>query len=206
MADGCDKHDDEGGRGILCAVCTCVLVFGFLLVLTVLLVYAVLHPHKPRFILQDVTVYGFNVSIPNILTSSFQVTISSYNPNRRIGIYYDHLDLYLTYQDQQITLPTSLPPSYQGHKETVVWSPFVGGTEVPVAPFNSVPLGQDAPIGNLSVVVKIVGRVRWKVGTFTSGKYRLFVKCPAYLATKGGQATGGAGILMQYVVKCRANL
>ncbi|KAI4341315.1 hypothetical protein MLD38_026051 [Melastoma candidum] len=206
MAGGCNKHDDEGGRSTLRTVCGCLLVFNFLLLLTVVLVYAVLHPHKPRFILQDVTVYGFNASIPNILTSSFHVTISSHNPNRRIGIYYDHLDLYLTYRDQQITLPTSLPPSYQGHKETDVWSPFVGGTEVPVAPFNSVSLGQDASIGNLSVVVKIDGRVRWKVGTFTSGKYHLFVKCPAYLAMKGGQSTGGAGILRQYVVKCSATV
>ena len=94
-----------------------IVIFAFIVLLTVLIIWAILKPSKPTFILQDVTVYGFNATIPNFLTSSFQVTLSSRNPNDKIGVYYDRLDTYVTYRNQQVTYRTSIPPSYQGHKE-----------------------------------------------------------------------------------------
>ncbi|GMG98418.1 hypothetical protein Nepgr_000258 [Nepenthes gracilis] len=46
-------------------------------------------------------------------------------PKRPDRVYYEKLDVYAAYRNQQITLPTLLPPTYQGHKDTVVWSPFL---------------------------------------------------------------------------------
>jgi hypothetical protein len=161
----------------------------FIILVVVLLVWAILQPNKPRFILQDATVYAFNLSTPNLLTSNFQVTVSARNPNDKIGIYYDRLDVYATYRNQQITLRTAIPPTYQGHKDINVWSPFIYGTQVPVAPYNSVALGQDQANGAVQLTIKIDGRVRWKVGTFISGRYHLYVRCPAYI-TFGTRSTG----------------
>ncbi|KAF8064773.1 hypothetical protein N665_1167s0005 [Sinapis alba] len=96
----CDysKYVDEATRRI---------VYGFTgLVVTVavvvFLVWAILHPHKPSFVLQDVTVYEFNISQPNLLTSNLQVTLSSHNPNDKIGILYDRLDIYASYRNQEV--------------------------------------------------------------------------------------------------------
>ena len=182
-----------------------IVIFAFIVLLTVLIIWAILKPSKPTFILQDVTVYGFNATIPNFLTSSFQVTLSSRNPNDKIGVYYDRLDTYVTYRNQQVTYRTSIPPSYQGHKEEDVWSPFVYGTNVPVAPYNFVGLSQDQTNGNVLVLVKIDGKVRWKVGTFVSGHYNLYVRCPAFI-TFGPQSTGIAlgknAVKYQLVQRC----
>jgi len=68
----------------------------------VFLVWAILHPHGPRFVLQDVTINDFNVSQPNFLSSNLQVTVSSRNPNDKIGIFYDRLDIYVTYRNQEV--------------------------------------------------------------------------------------------------------
>ncbi|XP_023890974.1 NDR1/HIN1-like protein 1 [Quercus suber] len=168
--------------------CACLLVFNFILLLTILLVWAILQPTKPKFILQDATVYAFNVT-PNLLTSSFQVTLSSRNPNDKIGVYYDKLDVYAVYRNQQITLRTQIPPTYQGHKDINVWSPYIYGNSVPVSPFNAESLSQDQSSGTVMLLIKADGRVRWKVGTFITGRYHFYVRCPAYI-TFGSRSTG----------------
>ncbi|KAE9619557.1 hypothetical protein Lal_00041752 [Lupinus albus] len=185
----CDHHKGKKRkvfRKIFCGI----VVFLFIVLVTILLIWAILQPTKPSFILQDVTVYAFNTTVPNLLTSNFQVTLTSRNPNDHIGVYYDRLDTYVNYRNQQITLRTAIPPSYQGHKEVDVWSPFVYGTNVPVAPFNFVSLGQDQGDGNILITIKIDGRVRWKVGAFITGHYHLYVRCPAFISFGGSRSNG----------------
>lgn len=192
----CDHH--RGRKRILFQrIFWGIIVFLFLVLLTILLIWAILRPTKPTFILSDITVSAFNVTQPNLLTTNFQVTIMSRNPNDHIGVYYDRLDTYVTYRSQQITYRTSIPPSYQGHKEVDVWSPAVYGTDVPVAPFNFQTLSQDQSNGNFFVTVKLDGRVRWKVGTFISGRYHLYVRCPAYISVRNdgnGVSMGANGV------------
>ncbi|KAK4790725.1 hypothetical protein SAY86_018029 [Trapa natans] len=182
----------------------------FILLIVVLITWAVLHPRKPQFILQDTTLYAFNVSAtPSLLTSTFQATVSSRNPNDNIGIYYDRLDVYATYLDQQITTRTRIPASYEGHKDIDVWSPFIYGNSVPVAPYNSAALAQDQANGYIMVMIKIDGRVRWKVGSFTSGGYHIFVTCPAYIPFGDGSkgtSVGNSAVKYQIMHKCHVNV
>ncbi|KAI7997597.1 NDR1/HIN1-like protein 1 [Camellia lanceoleosa] len=174
----CSLHKDKR-RKRLRRFCGGLLILIFIILIIVLLVWAILQPKKPRFVLQDATVYAFNVTAPNFLTSTILVTIASRNPNDKIGVYYDKLDIFAIYQNQQITYYTAIPPTYQGHKEIIVWSPIVSGVNVPVAPYNGVGLGQDQADGTVILTIKIQGQVRFKVGTFISGHYRLSVNCPA---------------------------
>ncbi|CAG7890484.1 unnamed protein product [Brassica rapa] len=186
----CGSHT-HSRRKLIRRIIWSIIFILFIIFLTILLIWAILQPSKPRFILQDATVYAFNVSgnPPNLLTSNFQITLSSRNPNDKIGIYYDRLDVYATYHSQQITFRTSIPPTYQGHKEVNIWSPFVYGTSVPVAPFNAVSLDGDQDNGAVTLIIRADGRVRWKVGTFITGKYHLYVRCLAYI-NFGNKAAG----------------
>ncbi|KAJ6864726.1 NDR1/HIN1-like protein 1 [Populus alba x Populus x berolinensis] len=186
-----------------------ILIFLLIVLIIILLVWAILRPSKPKFILQDATVYAFNVSSPNLLTSNFQVTLSSRNPNDKVGIYYDKLDVYATYRNQQITPRTAIPTSYQGHNEIDVWSPFVYGSAVPVSPYNSVALSQDQATGTVMLMIKIDGRVRFKVGTFISAKYHLNVQCPAYIQFDSrtcGIIVCENAIKYQLVTRCSVSL
>ena len=204
----CGNHGKRR-RKIFRRICACLLIFNFIILLTILIIWAILQPSKPRFILQDVTVYAFNTSVPNFLTSNFQVTISSRNPNDKIGVYYDRLDVFAVYQNQQITYRTRIPPTYQGHKDVNVWSPFVYGNLVPVAPFNSMALAQDQANGIVTLLFKVDGRVRWKVGTFISGQYHFYVKCPAYI-NLGNRNTGVVvsenAVKYQLIQRCSVNV
>lgn len=137
------------------------------------------------------------------------MTISARNPNSKIGIYYDKLDVYATYHSQQITYFTVIQPVYQGHKDVNIWSPFVYGTNVPVAPYNGAALAQDQSNGALGLVIKMNGRVRWKVGSFISGRYHLHVTCQAYIPF-GNKNSGIAGVVIgvkyQLAQKCKVSV
>ncbi|KAJ9184561.1 hypothetical protein P3X46_004275 [Hevea brasiliensis] len=204
----CGSHGHKR-RKLFRQIFACILILLFLVLVTILLIWAILRPSKPSFVLQDVTVYAFNVSVPNYLTSNFQITFSSRNPNDKIGIYYDRLDVYATYHSQQITLRTAIPPNYQGHKEINVWSPNVYGTAIPVAPYNSLSLSQDQSTGAVLLTIKMDGRVRFKVGTFISGKYHLYVRCPAYIqfgSRTAGIIVGENSVKYSLLVSCSVSI
>ncbi|KAL3616057.1 NDR1/HIN1-like protein 1 [Castilleja foliolosa] len=207
----CGHHDDDDRRKFHRRLVAALLIFIALVLFIILLTYLILRPTKPHFILQDATVYAFNLSTAgNLLTTNFQITLSARNPNDRIGIYYDRVDVYAAYHGQQITVPTLLPATYQGHKDVTVWSPFISGMEVPVAPYTGASLNEDEIAGNVMVNIRVDGRIRWRVGTFISGKYHLFVNCPAYInygsRNNAGPAVGAAGVKYQLIMDCHVDV
>ncbi|KAG0484960.1 hypothetical protein HPP92_008809 [Vanilla planifolia] len=198
------KKDDDHGyckrRRIIRRLVFAIVFFIILILLAILIVWLVLRPTKPRFYLQDARVVDFNLSAPNLLSSTLQITISSRNPNERIGIYYDRLDVYAAYKNQQITPAYSIPGLYQGHKDIDVWSPYLSGSFVPIAPYLCTSLTQDEANGFLFLYVKIDGRLRWKVGSWISGHYHIFVECPAFLTFDN--KAGGPIIRFQQMSTC----
>ncbi|KAL1199189.1 NDR1/HIN1-like protein 1 [Cardamine amara subsp. amara] len=201
----CDQHDEYEERTrklIVWALVGLIVVVA----IVVFLVWAILHPYGPRFILQDVTIYDFNVSQPNLLSSNLQVTLSSRNPNDKIGIFYDRLDIYASYRNQEVTVARLLPTTYQGHLEVTVWSPVLIGSAVPVDPYLSPALNEDLIAGMVLLNIKIDGWVRWKVGSWVSGGYRLHVNCPAYIILGGHFAGGGPAIKYQLVQRCAVDV
>ncbi|XP_073015661.1 NDR1/HIN1-like protein 1 [Primulina eburnea] len=202
-AKDCGHHDDDRKafhRRLWAALVSFIILILFL----ILLIWLILRPTKPHFILQDATVYAFNLTSPATLTTTLQVTLSTRNPNERIGIYYDRVDVYASYHNQQVTLPTLLPATYQGHKEITVWSPFLYGDTVPVAPYLVDSLNQDQFTGTVLINIRVDGRIRWKVGTFISGKYRLNVNCPAYInfGKKNNGISVGSAVRYQLIMDC----
>ncbi|XP_047966291.1 NDR1/HIN1-like protein 1 [Salvia hispanica] len=204
----CDHHDTA--RRKMARRCgAALLTFIFVFLLIVLLVWAILQPKKPRFTLQDATIFNLNISAPNVISTTVQVTVNSRNPNSRIGVYYDRLDVYATYRSQQISYYTVIPPVYQGHKDVNVWSPFLYGNNVPVAPYNGIALAQDQSNGAINLLIKINGRVRWKVGSFISGRYHLHVACAAYIPIGNSKNTGiviGNAVKYQLSQSCTVNV
>ncbi|CAF2111274.1 hypothetical protein BRARA_I03558 [Brassica rapa] len=208
MSKDCGNHGG-GKEAAVRRILTAVIAFIIIVLITIFLVWAILRPTKPRFVLQDATVFAFNLSQPHLLTTNFQITFASRNPNSKIGIYYDRLHVYATYRNQQITLRTAIPPTYQGHKEDNIWSPFVYGTAVPIAPYNSVALGEEQGRGFVGLMIRADGRVRWKVGTLITGKYHIHVRCPAYinLGNKAaGVIVGDNAVKYTLVTKCTVNV
>ncbi|WOL15541.1 hypothetical protein Cni_G24322 [Canna indica] len=185
----------------------CILGTILLILLIILIVWLALRPTKPRFYLRDAVVLQFNYTgnPANLLSIVTQVTISSRNPNDHIGIYYDRINVFAAYKFQQITLSTPIPPFYQGHNDVTIWSPYLTGPNVPVAPYLCDVLTQDKNSGFLLLHVKVDARIRWKVGSWTSGNYHMFVSCPAFLAFENGGRSGGS-VKFQQMSTCSVEI
>ncbi|CAN8252546.1 unnamed protein product [Cochlearia groenlandica] len=200
----CD-HDDEDKyyrKRIVYVLLGLIAAVAF----AVFLVWVILHPHEPRFVLEDVTVSDFSVSEPSFLTTNLQVTLSSHNPNGKIGIFYDHIDVYASYRNQQVTPAILLPATYEGHLDGTVWSPVLYGSTVPMNPYLSKSLNEDLIAGKVLLKIKIDGCVRWKVGSWVSGCYRLHVNCPAFITISGKFSGAGPPIKYQVVERCNVDV
>ncbi|XP_051217270.1 NDR1/HIN1-like protein 12 [Lolium perenne] len=183
------EHHDWILRRCCGSIAACILTLAVVVGFVVLVIYLALHPSKPSFYLQDIQLRSIDLADPSI-SLDVQVTIASRNPNDRVGIYYKTLHAFTTYRDEPVTIPVSLPAIYQGHKDQSVWSPVMSGDSVPVAPYVADAMKQDIGAGYVLLHVKVDGRVKWKVGSWVSGGYHLFVNCPALLSATGGNAGG----------------
>ncbi|KAL5081951.1 hypothetical protein RYX36_010372 [Vicia faba] len=195
MTTDCEHHEDKN-RSFIRYIIYGTLGLFFLTLFSVFLIWIILRPYKPSFILQDVRVFAFNLTsigetpslttAPlNTVTLTFQVTLSSLNPNSKTGIYYSKLDAYASYRGQQISLPTGLPDTYQSHGDISVWSPMLYGKAVPFSPYLSEILRQDLTSGGVLFNIRVNGRVNWKFGSMVFRRYHIDVNCPAVLRVAG---------------------
>ncbi|CAN8252548.1 unnamed protein product [Cochlearia groenlandica] len=155
----------------------------------VFLVWAILHPQSPHFVLDDVTVSEFSVSKPSLLTTDLQATLSTYNPNGKIGIFYDHIYAYASYRNQQVTQKVLLTAKYVRHLDTTSWLTILYGSSVPLNPYLSQSLSEDLMAKTALLNIKMDGCFRRKVGSWISGCYRLNVSCTVFI-TMTGKLTG----------------
>jgi len=159
-----------------------------------LLVCLILHPSKPQFYLKGVDL-ALSASAPRglLLNSTVQVTLLSKNPNTKVGIYYEDVRAYAVYKGQQITADSSLPSFYQGNGDANLLSTSLYGAGMPVAASVGYEVGRDQVAGRMVLSVRIDGRLRWKVGSWVSGRYRFDVDCVAVVGLRpGGGPTGSA--------------
>ncbi|XP_062183304.1 NDR1/HIN1-like protein 1 [Phragmites australis] len=209
MSKDCGNHGDDDLRQACRRLLCLLFALAVIVAVIALIVYLVLRPTHPGFFLQDATLRQLDLSNGSapLLSTAVQVTIASRNPNGRVGVYYDRLDVYASYKYQQVTLAARLPPVYQGHGDVDVWSPVLTGPNVPFAPYLADALSKDVAAGYLIMEVRIDGRVRWKVGSWTSGHYHIFVTCPAFLITGGGNGVPGTnGFRFQTATYCRVEV
>lgn len=147
----------------------------------IFLIWLILNPTKPEYALKDTNIYQLNLSGPHLLNSSIQLTLLSTNPNQKVGIYYDQLQVYASYKGQQITADTSLPPFYQSHQDSNLLTAYLIGSLLPVAPSFGYEVVRDKTAGKFVLSLIINGQLRWKVGTWVSGRYRFNVNCVAIM-------------------------
>ncbi|XP_057855489.1 NDR1/HIN1-like protein 12 [Cryptomeria japonica] len=204
MVKDCGRHNENPWKRFLSRLCGCLVMFIIIALFIVLVVYLTLRPQKPRFYVQDAVIQQWNVTRDDTLTSSLRFTIISRNPNDRIGVYYDRISGYANYLDQQITAYSPITPFYQGHNDINVISPVLYGSSVPLAPFVADHLRAEQQNGILTVNMRIGAKIRWKVGTWTSGQYLLNVNCFAVLGFSS--CCNGSPLPLQAGTRCEVDV
>ncbi|KAF8379820.1 hypothetical protein HHK36_029269 [Tetracentron sinense] len=165
---------------------TCIVIFLLLAGVTTLIVWIVYRPHKPHFTVVSAAIFDLNTTSPSSISTTMQFTVLTRNPNKRVSIYYDRLSAFISYRNQAITPPATLPPLIQKEHSTVALSPIVGGGFVPVSMEVANGLVIDEAYGVVGLRLALLGRLRWKAGAFRSARYGVYVKCDMFVGLKKG--------------------
>ncbi|XP_017250668.2 NDR1/HIN1-like protein 3 [Daucus carota subsp. sativus] len=110
------------------------------------------------------------------------------NSNRRIGIYYDQIEVQALYAGQ-IFGTTSVPGFYLGHKETEYLNPVFDGQSLVVLQGEDwSKFDMERQLENFSINIKLYLEVRLKMLLFTTPKYKPGIDCDLKvpLDSKGG--------------------
>lgn len=109
------------GRCCRCVCCTLLVAVALVVALgaTAGILYLVFRPKIPDFHVDRLTVTRFDVNATTMaVTDAFDVDVTSHNPNRRIGIYYDGGDVTASFNGTELCRG-AFPALYQGHRTTV---------------------------------------------------------------------------------------
>ena len=183
------KPSGRRHRGGLAGCCCCLLstfcslLFAFLILvgITILVLWLVLRPvHLPKYSLNDVDITNFSV-VPNSaktgynLNSNIVYNITAENPNHKIGIKYDYINLQTSY-DGQVFAQSSIPEFYQGHRNTTVLSSAVTVTDFPLQSGTNVAALQSSE-NNLPLKFQATAKVHVRIGKYTSPGFKVRVDC-----------------------------
>ncbi|KAL3715999.1 hypothetical protein ACJRO7_007719 [Eucalyptus globulus] len=123
----------SGGCGCGCGFCLLKLIFNIILTVVItigllaLLFWLIFPPNLVKFHITDTELTQFNFTATNTL--SYNLTIR--NPNCRIGIYYDRIEVQALYGGQRLA-SDYLTPFYQGNKNTTTLSAAFQGQQLVV--------------------------------------------------------------------------
>lgn len=144
--------------------------------LAILITWLVLKPHKPKYYLDDVSVSQFKITHDGLVNSKVVFNITTRNPNKKVAIYYDQIDAFLLYDGEEIAW-ASIPPFFQSHKNTTFLHSPLSGYWTSLQPDTSRDLALERSSGKINLVFRLYARIRFKVGNWKSGHYKLSVKC-----------------------------
>lgn len=157
-----------------------ILALIILVGIAVLIIWLVLKPKRLEYSVESASIHHFNLTDANHLYANFDFTLRAYNPNSRVSIYYDTVEVSVRYEDQ--TLATNaVQPFFQSHKN--VTRLHVGLTAQTVALYESVPkdLKLERSSGDIELDVLVRARIRFKVGAWKSRHRVLRIFCSPVL-------------------------
>ncbi|XP_058087660.1 NDR1/HIN1-like protein 10 [Magnolia sinica] len=195
-----DYHRPGRSSGCFCGPC-CILSALFKLIFTIvvvlgiaaLVIWLVLRPSKVKVHVDSATLTQFNLTNSNNLYYNLSLDIAIRNPNKQIGIYYDKLEANAYYEGQRFDY-VPLPTFYQGHKNTTNLYPvFTGQAAIPFQSSDVVVFNRENGDGLFSIKVKIYARIRFKIGSIKTNRYKPDFECELRvpLMTSGSSSAVG---------------
>ncbi|GMG99529.1 hypothetical protein Nepgr_001369 [Nepenthes gracilis] len=170
--------------------CRCLCFLFSLLLLLLLIIgvivgifFLVFHPKIPKYSINSLRITDFNLGNDGSLSATFDVNITAWNPNKKIGIYYEggsHVTVW--YEDTELC-QGSLPSFYQGHRNTTVMDVALSGeTQNATALVSSVQEEQQQE-GSIPLVIRGKVPIKIKVGKLKLMKMKFKVKCGLTVAS-----------------------
>uniref|UniRef100_A0A7N0UWL8 Late embryogenesis abundant protein LEA-2 subgroup domain-containing protein n=1 Tax=Kalanchoe fedtschenkoi TaxID=63787 RepID=A0A7N0UWL8_KALFE len=161
-----------------CIIFKIILALVIIVGLLILILWLVYRPLKLKFHVTDAALTQFDLSDSNILKYNLAVNISARNPNKRVVVYYEKIEVNAYYAEQRFG-SASLNGFYQGTKNTTVWSPVLHGQSLLVLNSPDALTYFDAQKSNgiYSISLKVLLGLKYEYGTFKSATMTPKVEC-----------------------------
>ncbi|KAL1223247.1 NDR1/HIN1-like protein 6 [Cardamine amara subsp. amara] len=169
-------------RRSCCCRCVCYTLCSLLLLIVVVgatigILYLVFKPKLPDYSIDRLQLTRFTMNQDLSLSTSFNVTITAKNPNKKIGIYYeDGSKITVWYRETQLS-NGSLPKFYQGHENTTVIFVEMTGQTQDASGLRTTIEDQQQRTGNIPLRIRVNQPVRVKFGKLKLFEVRFSVRC-----------------------------
>ncbi|KAM7278863.1 hypothetical protein ACFE04_005997 [Oxalis oulophora] len=158
-----------------------ILVLIVLVGLVVLISWLIVKPKRFRYSIEDGWVRDFNISKTNHLDATFDFVLRAHNPNGRVAIYYDTMEVSIAYEDQTIAFNT-IQPFHQGHHNVTRMPISLVARDVPLPAPTSKDLWRDKKYHKIELDVHIKSRIHYKVGRIKSKHRTMRIDCSPVMA------------------------
>lgn len=159
-------------RIIAVVILTLIVLVG----IAVLISWLIIRPKEITYSIEDGTINNFNLH-NNHLNASFDFLIRAHNPNHRISIYYDSIDVSVLYDDQTLAFNT-VEPFHQPRRNVTQVEAKIEARNVALSSGLAKDLRSEKSSRQLNLDVGIKARIRFKVGVLKMRHRTLRVICP----------------------------
>ncbi|KAF5727486.1 hypothetical protein HS088_TW22G01179 [Tripterygium wilfordii] len=156
-----------------------ILALVVILGLAVLITWLAIKPKKLDYTIEDASVHYYNLH-NNHLNGSFDFLIRAHNPNGKLSINYDSIEVLLAYDDQTIAFNT-LEPFHQPHKNVTRLRANLVAQDIALSQGAARDMRLDKASGEVELYVKFKARIKFKVGVFKLRHQTLKVSCSPVL-------------------------
>ncbi|GAU45895.1 hypothetical protein TSUD_24970 [Trifolium subterraneum] len=164
---------------IICNIIIAVVIFAVLF-------WLIVHPNYIKFTITDASLTQFNFRNNNTLHYDLSVNIMIRNPNRRVGIYYDNIEMLAFYKDVRFGSQT-FGKFFQSHKNTSFLKAVFRGQKVIALSSDQIrELNKGTKNGVYAIVVKVFLKARFKFGFFKTWEGNPKVGCDLQVPLKSG--------------------
>ncbi|KAJ7947900.1 Late embryogenesis abundant protein [Quillaja saponaria] len=144
------------------------------------IIWLVVKPKHLVYTIEDASIHNFNLTNANQLYANFDIAVRARNPNSRVSVYYDKVDVFVEYEDQTLATST-VAPFFQPHKNVTRLEVKLDARSVNL--YGSMPkdLGLEKSSGGIELEVWVKARIRFKVGAWKSRDRVMGIYCSPVL-------------------------
>ncbi|XP_027335897.1 NDR1/HIN1-like protein 6 [Abrus precatorius] len=174
-------HHRRSSRGFCCSLCLCLFLtlLSLLLLLggAATLLYFLYRPHPPSFSLTSLNLSSLNLTSSSTLTSNFNLTLSTTNPNNKIIFFYHPTTVSILSGDLAVAQGT-IPSFQHREKNTTLLQASVASIDEAVESDVAMELKQSLKSKNgLALKVELETKVEAKMGVLKTPRVGLRVLC-----------------------------
>ncbi|KAA0050323.1 hypothetical protein IC582_023552 [Cucumis melo] len=164
-------------------LCRC-LCYSFCLILLILIIlgavigilYLVFKPKIPTFSIDSLNISDLRLNFDMSLYARFDVKITTYNPNEKIGIYYEKGGVLSVWYTENKLCEGSLPEFYHGHRNKTALDVVLTGRTVYGSTLMSA-LVEQQQTGRIPLQLRAVAPVAVKMGKMKLKKVKILGNC-----------------------------